>query len=409
MAERTRSSERDAPAAQVGAIAKCYGEVCAVAGVSFDVVAGELLTLLGPSGCGKTTTMRAIAGLERIDAGEIRLKDRVVSSAATGMHVAPERRDVGMVFQSYAIWPHMSVFENVAYPLRCRQVGRRELRERVDEGLALVGMTGYEDRQATMLSGGQQQRVALARALVMRPSILLLDEPLCNLDAKLRVQMRAHIKELQAKTGLTMVYVTHDQLEAMALSDRIIVMHAGAIEQVGAPEDIYERPRNRFVAEFVGAINLVGGTVADVRPSEGFVSVATGGGTLACAVGDAPVPVAGSPVLMMVRPEKIAVETAATPAGGADGPVNRLAGRIAANVYYGDRRELTVACDGFALQVAAANDVTVPIGAEVRVAFAARDLRLLQEDAGLPTADAVPAPPEPAAMTQGLLARTAAR
>src|SRR4051812_39490244 len=153
-----------------------------------------------------------------------------------------------MVFQSYAIWPHMSVFENVAYPLRCRQVARGELRDRVEEGLRLVDMTGYEARRANQLSGGQQQRVALARALVMRPSILLLDEPLCNLDAKLRVQMRAHIKELQAKVGLTMVYVTHDQLEAMTLSDRIIVMNEGRIEQIGSPEDIYERPRNRFVA-----------------------------------------------------------------------------------------------------------------------------------------------------------------
>src|SRR5579863_6016051 len=185
-------------AARVRDVAKRFADVSAVDDVSFDVKPGELLTLLGPSGCGKTTTMRAIAGLEQIDAGEILIEDKVVSSAARGIHIAPERRDVGMVFQSYAIWPHMTVFENVAYPLRCRRVARRELQERVEAVLNLVQMSGFEGRPATLLSGGQQQRVALARALVMQPAILLLDEPLSNLDAKLRVHMRAQIKELQA-------------------------------------------------------------------------------------------------------------------------------------------------------------------------------------------------------------------
>ena len=373
-------------AARVRGVAKRFADVSAVDDVSFDVKPGELLTLLGPSGCGKTTTMRAIAGLEQIDAGEILINDRVVSSAARGIHVAPERRDVGMVFQSYAIWPHMTVFENVAYPLRCRRVARRELHERVEAGLNLVEMSGFEGRPATLLSGGQQQRVALARALVMQPSVLLLDEPLSNLDAKLRVHMRAHIKELQAKTGLTMIYVTHDQLEAMTLSDRIIVMQRGRIEQIGTPEAIYERPCNLFVADFVGAINLMRGAVAGARLDEGLIPVSVGRDTLLCALGAAPAPAPGSAVLVMIRPEKIAIETAAMrPAiGGAcagAGPVNRITGRVTAAVYCGDHREFTLDCAGQTLRVTAPNDLNVSVGAPIEVACAARDLRVLPDDA----------------------------
>jgi ABC-type Fe3+/spermidine/putrescine transport system ATPase subunit len=373
-------------AARVRRLAKRFGDVFAVDDVSFDVKPGELLTLLGPSGCGKTTTMRAIAGLERIDAGEILIKDRVMNSAARGVHVAPERRDVGMVFQSYAIWPHMTVFENVAYPLRCRQVARRELRERVEAGLNLVEMSGFEERPATLLSGGQQQRVALARALVMQPSVLLLDEPLSNLDAKLRVHMRAHIKELQAKTGLTMVYVTHDQLEAMALSDRIIVMQGGRIEQIGSPEAIYERPSNLFVADFVGAINLVKGAAVGSRQDEDTIAVSVGRDTLLCALGGAPAPAPGSTVLVMIRPEKIAIEIdGSRPAMGSAragiGPVNRISGQVTAAVYCGDHREFSLDCAGLKLRVTGPNDLTVSIGAPVDVVCSARDLRVLRDDA----------------------------
>jgi iron(III) transport system ATP-binding protein len=407
--------EVEVSAAQVRAIAKRFNNVLAVDGVSFDVNPGELLTLLGPSGCGKTTTMRAIAGLERIDQGEILLNNRLVSSARQGVHVTPERRDVGMVFQSYAIWPHMTVFENVAYPLRCRHVPRRELCDRVEAGLSLVEMSGFESRPATLLSGGQQQRVALARALVMQPSVLLLDEPLSNLDAKLRLHMRAHIKELQAKTGLTMIYVTHDQLEAMALSDRIIVMQGGRIEQIGSPEDIYERPRNLFVADFVGAINLLRGTVLGAVPGEDLIMVSVGRDKLLCALGGALPPAQGSEVLMMIRPEKITIETdAIQPAARSlradGGPVNRITGQVRASVYCGERRELSLDCAGLTLRVSAPNDLAVSVGAPVGVVCSARDLRLLQDDAAPPHAvravsDSVLAPTQMRAAMAGTVAR----
>jgi len=220
--------------------------------VSFEVPAGKLFTLLGPSGCGKTTTLRSIAGLERPVAGEIRVGDQVMFSK--DVFVPPNRRGLGMVFQSYAIWPHMSVFENAAFPLR---VSRKFSRERVLRVLKTVALEDFADREATKLSGGQQQRLALARALVMEPRLLLLDEPLSNLDAKLRERMRFELKRLQRELGITTVYVTHDQSEALALSHSIAVMHAGRIEQIGSPREIYERPRNQFVADFVGSTNFL--------------------------------------------------------------------------------------------------------------------------------------------------------
>jgi len=225
--------------------------------VSFDVPAGKLFTLLGPSGCGKTTTLRSIAGLERPRAGEIKVGDDVVFSK--DVFVPPNRRGLGMVFQSYAIWPHMSVFENAAFPLRVasKPIPRREIRERVTRVLKTVDLGDLAEREATKLSGGQQQRLALARALVMEPRLLLLDEPLSNLDAKLRERMRFELKRLQRELGITTVYVTHDQSEALALSHSIAVMNAGRIEQIGSPREIYERPHNQFVADFVGSTNFL--------------------------------------------------------------------------------------------------------------------------------------------------------
>jgi iron(III) transport system ATP-binding protein len=220
--------------------------------VTFEVPAGKLFTLLGPSGCGKTTTLRSIAGLERPVAGEIRVDDQVMFSK--GVFVPPNRRGLGMVFQSYAIWPHMSVFENAAFPLR---VSKKFSREKVLRVLKTVALEDFADREATKLSGGQQQRLALARALVMEPRLLLLDEPLSNLDAKLRERMRFELKRLQRELGITTVYVTHDQSEALALSHSIAVMNAGRIEQIGSPREIYERPRNQFVADFVGSTNFL--------------------------------------------------------------------------------------------------------------------------------------------------------
>jgi iron(III) transport system ATP-binding protein len=231
--------------------------VAAVDNVSFEVETGKLLTLLGPSGCGKTTTLRSLAGLEEPDGGEIQIGSTVVFSATRGFSLPPNRRRVGMVFQSYAIWPHMTVFQNVAYPLEGSRVSKSEVQKRVERVLALVGLEAFIERPAPFLSGGQQQRVALARALVAEPEVLLLDEPLSNLDAKLREQMRLELRALQQRVGLTAVYVTHDQIEALAISDIVAVMSAGRLVEFGPPQKIYDRPRSRFAGEFIGAANVV--------------------------------------------------------------------------------------------------------------------------------------------------------
>jgi iron(III) transport system ATP-binding protein len=232
------------------------GEVRALRGVSFEVGKGELFTLLGPSGCGKTTTLRCIAGLEQPLSGEIVINDRVVFSANDGTFIAPEQRHIGMVFQSYAIWPHMTVFQNVAYPLTSA-AGRSEIAVRVSGILDRLSLGALADRLAPNLSGGQQQRVALARALVAQPQILLLDEPLSNLDAKLREQMRFELKSLQESFDITAVYVTHDQEEALALSDRIGLMHDGALLEVGKPDELYLRPAHKITADFLGTANFI--------------------------------------------------------------------------------------------------------------------------------------------------------
>ncbi len=235
------------------------GEVTAVRDVNIDIQRGEFLTLLGPSGCGKTTTLRLIAGFEFPTSGQIILEDKVINN------VPPNRREMAMVFQSYALFPHLSVFENVAYGLKVKGLGKDEIRRRVARALELVDLMGMENRAPNQLSGGQQQRVALARALVMEPKVLLLDEPLSNLDAKLREQMRTELRRIQQTLGITAVYVTHDQTEAMTLSDRIVVMNKGQIEQIGTPEDIYMRPASAFVADFIGRTNFLPGQVRAVE------------------------------------------------------------------------------------------------------------------------------------------------
>ncbi|MQA84736.1 MAG: ATP-binding cassette domain-containing protein [Streptosporangiales bacterium] len=231
-----------------------YGDVAAVRGMSLDVEEGEFVTLLGPSGCGKTTILRAIAGLEPCTGGQIRIGGELV--AGPGVHVPPEKRGVNMVFQTYAVWPHMSVFGNVAFGLKIRRRPRSEIRAKVKDALELVGLAAFSDRYATQLSGGQQQRVALARAIVTEPRLLLFDEPLSNLDAGLREQMRVELRELHSRIGKTAIYVTHDQSEAMVMSDRVVLMNGGDIEQVGTPRELYEGPRTRFAAEFLGIPNL---------------------------------------------------------------------------------------------------------------------------------------------------------
>ncbi len=245
------------PSLEIRELEKRYGNFQAVDKVSFRVEEGEFLTLLGPSGCGKTTTLRCIAGLERIDGGEIVIGDDVVSGP--GLFVPPGKRNLGMVFQSYAIWPHMTVFDNVAFGLRClhKSLSREEIREKTMGALKLVSLENLEMRRATDISGGQQQRVALARSLVYDPPVLLLDEPLSNLDARLRDLMRFELLELHRKLKITTIYVTHDQSEAMVLSDRIIIMNRGKISQIGSPREIYQNPADKFVAEFVGVSNIL--------------------------------------------------------------------------------------------------------------------------------------------------------
>ncbi|HLH22226.1 MAG TPA: ABC transporter ATP-binding protein [Chloroflexota bacterium] len=308
------------------------GQVLAVRGVSFDVRDGEFLTLLGPSGCGKTTMLRCIAGLETPDAGEIRIGATTVFSSAAAVDVPIERRDIGMVFQSYAIWPHMTVYQNVAFPLR---VGKprppsAELEQRVHEALRLVQLDALADRPVPQLSGGQQQRVALARALVRRPRLLLLDEPLSNLDARLGAQMREEIVEVASRAGVATVYVTHDQVEALAMSDRILVLLDGAVVQEGTPDTIYTAPRSRFVAEFVGASNLIEGEI--VAASGESTTVQTALGTLTGQRTDGLRP--GERVYFCTRPEDTAV-LRAPPADGA----NVLPAEVTRVTFLGDHRQ----------------------------------------------------------------------
>jgi iron(III) transport system ATP-binding protein len=241
---------------------ECHNRV--INDVSFTVAQGEFFTMLGPSGCGKTTTLRTIAGLEKADAGSIVYSGRVVYASHDRIFIPANDRQLGMVFQSYAIWPHMTVFKNTAFPLEVeKKYSKAQITEKVMRILSVVGLGGFEGRNATQLSGGQQQRLALARALVNEPQLLLLDEPLSNLDVKLRERMRSELKRLQRELGITMVYVTHDQNEAMAMSDRIAVMNGGKIVQLAAPREIYGRPANRFVADFVGTMNFIDGVIRD--------------------------------------------------------------------------------------------------------------------------------------------------
>ena len=240
-------------------VTKSFGNVKVLQEFNQKFEDGEFITLLGPSGCGKTTMLRLIAGFEKPSSGEIYIGDKLVSSEKE--FLPPEKRGIGMVFQSYAVWPHMNVFDNIAYPLKIQKINKNEIEERVNQVLKIVHLEQYKDRFPSELSGGQQQRVALARALVIKPDVLLMDEPLSNLDAKLRVEMRTAIKEIQNSIGITTVYVTHDQEEAMAVSDRIAVMKDGEIQHLGQPKDIYQRPANLFVATFIGKTNVLNGNL----------------------------------------------------------------------------------------------------------------------------------------------------
>lgn len=313
-------------------LVKIFGADRAVDGIRFGVNQGKFITLLGPSGCGKTTTLMCIAGLHQPDGGEIWLDHDCLTSVPQQIYQPPEQRGIGMVFQSYAIWPHMTVAQNVAYPLEVQRVPREERQDRVAEALRRVQLADYADRPAPHLSGGQQQRVALARAIVFNPRLLLFDEPLSNLDAKLREEMRIELKRLQQTLGITSIYVTHDQAEALVLSDRIITMSKGRIEQVGDPRSIYARPMNRFVSEFIGVANFLSGTVAETTEKQVVVEVTNGDVSRAfhCVADDRLAP--GDRITVSIRPEHIRLVS--DPA--AANPYNCIEGEIVAAVFLGN-------------------------------------------------------------------------
>jgi len=347
-------------------LVKTFGAVVAVNDLSFEAKAGEFLTLLGPSGCGKTTTLRLVAGLERPDRGEVYLGGRTLSAAASGLFVPPERRGMGMVFQSYAIWPHMTVFENVAFPLRELRVPRAELRDRVMAILGTVGLGGLHDRPAPMLSGGQQQRVALARALVSNPEVLLLDEPLSNLDARLREEMRFELRDMQAKLGITSIFVTHDQAEAMTLSDRIVVMNAGRIEQEGTPEEVYQRPGTRFVMDFLGRANHLPARM--VRGDDGTWVAEVEDSGCCLPVGGADAWRDGQEVLLAFRPE--AAEVRAAERDGA------WVGVVRSSVYVSGHVEYVVDLGKFTVRATGPEDPRLPHDARARLHVSPRGVRV---------------------------------
>jgi iron(III) transport system ATP-binding protein len=327
----------------VEGLVKRFGDVAAVDGVSFTVEPGELLCLLGPSGCGKTTTLRCVAGLEAPDTGAIRLDGQVLADGRRGVLVPPHRRRFGMVFQSYAVWPHLSVYENVRYPLRYGpHLTKEEMAKRTREALRVVRLEQHAERFPHQLSGGQQQRVALARALVMDPAALLFDEPLSNLDAKLREEMRVELAEMQGRLRVPAIYVTHDQAEAMALATRIAVMHQGRIRQLGTPEAIYRQPADEFVATFLGSTNLLPGVV-QARDASGHMRVRTGAGVLL--VRTAVAAETGSRIVVGVRPEHLRVHLQA--------PVmdDVLAGTLTKATFLGPFTDCVVKAGDLTLQI----------------------------------------------------------
>lgn len=341
-------------------VVKLYGTVRAVNNLSFTIQRGEVFTLLGPSGCGKSTTLRIVAGLEHPEDGELLLTGHTIVSAKQGLYLPPERRNMGMVFQSYAIWPHFTVFENIAFPLRLRRVGNDEVRKRVEESLDIVGLTGLGERPATALSGGQQQRVALARALVYRPDILLLDEPLSNLDAKLREHMRLELRSIQRRLGMTVLFVTHDQAEAMTMSDRVAVMNAGQFEQVGSPSEVYERPASTFVRDFLGRALVIEGLGRREGNQVHLAVNGESGRTLVVPTDSTALGGTAVPAAVSCRPEDVRLEE--------PGPVapNRLTATVEEAAYLGERVEYNVRLSsGRTLFVFSSRRRQFPIGAQV--------------------------------------------
>jgi iron(III) transport system ATP-binding protein len=320
----------------------------------------EFVTLLGPSGCGKTTMLRMLAGFERPSTGEIRIDDLIVNAGK--IFVPPEKRNIGMVFQSYAVWPHMTVFENVAYPLKIAKLPKAKMQEKVEWILDKVHLSQYAARVPSQLSGGQQQRVALGRALVAEPKVLLLDEPLSNLDAKLRESMRFEIKEIQRELGITVVYVTHDQTEAMAMSDRIFVIYKGIVQQVGAPREIYRHPSNQFVADFVGKVNFLKGEVREGRIELNGVGLPYKG------------PYTGK-VIVAARPENILIAKKEPGAAG-----DALEGILESQFYLGDVNDCRVSINGELVRVIAGSLSFDTLREGEAVSLSLREFIVYQDD-----------------------------
>jgi iron(III) transport system ATP-binding protein len=359
-------------ALQILSLTKVYkesggGKAGGIRDASFDLPDGSFFTLLGPSGCGKTTTLRCIAGLEFPDSGQIKVGDRNFFDSATGTWVPMNLRKIGMVFQSYAIWPHMTVFENVAFPLRVSKdprYSRAEIEQMVGDALRTVSLDGYGDRPATRLSGGQQQRVALARAIVRKPRLLLLDEPLSNLDATLREEMRNELKRLQQQIGITTVYVTHDQTEALEMSDTIAVIDRGQVVQMGSPREIYFNPVNAFVAGFVGTTNIVSGKCTGEK-ADGVVTVSVGGGqSIDCLARNGSV--SGQDLKVSVRPENITLVP--TSAKAADGH-NLVTGEVVLSSFVGNMNRYMVKVSDATVEANASPHTVYPVGSQISMMF----------------------------------------
>ena len=346
---------------EVSGVSRYYGTSPAVDNIDLEVRKGEVFALLGASGCGKSTTLRMVAGLEPLDEGRITMGGRILADAGTGRSLVPERRDIGIVFQSYAVWPHMTVAKNVEFPLKMRKVPRQERRAKVADILELTGLSEWAERPATALSGGQQQRVALARALVYEPELVLLDEPLSNLDAKLRRQMRREIRRLNRELGVTMLFVTHDQDEAFAVADRVGVMRAGRLEQVGSPAEMYDNPATPFVRDFLGRTFSFEGTL-DLSTGDGRVLLDSGAGTEITPLARAGSDEQGQRVRAYVRPEYVEV----LPLRSASA-ANELVGEVVAADYLGDRMEYRVRVGDSAATLTAPRATPHAIGDKVTV------------------------------------------